>query len=173
MLYRVFIFITIGVLTGCGFSPLYGPQASGSQGLHSIKVRVIAEREGQILRNKLVHALTPYGQPRHPEYELDVTLDYGERDLGIAKDATTTRSQITLKATYILKDFRTGKVMYTDKVETMSDYNILKTSYYSNIVSEKTAREDLLNEVADSIKVALASFLEFQRSADENNPCTI
>lgn len=160
-------------MAACNFKPLYQSNSGGVNGLKDIKVRIIADREGQILSNKLRHALTPYGQPRHPKYELAVHLSYTDRDLGISKDATTTRSQIVLDTSYSLKDFRTGKIVYKDRLKSIADYNILKSSYYSNVVSEKSARKDLLNEVAESIKVSLASYLDYEMTLNENNPRTV
>lgn len=174
-MYRLFFIICVFLwLPSCGFKPLYGGGSSEeAKSLESIKIKIIGDRQGQILRNKLRHSLTPYGQPRHPKYELAVSLNYTDKGLGVAKDATTTRSQIILDVKFYLQDFRSGKTLYSDTIKSVADYNVLKTSYYSNVVSEKAAKEDLLNEVAESIKVSIASYLGYKKLSDEDSPRTV
>lgn len=162
------------VLTACDFKPLYGGISSHKgKGLGAIKINVVSEREGQILRNKLLHLLTPSGHPRYPKYELRISMQYQDRDLGIARDATTTLSQIVINVGYQLVDFRSGKVLYRDTIKTAGDYNVLKSSYYSNVVSEKSAREGMLEEVAESIKVSIASYLDYQETSYEDSASTV
>ncbi len=175
MLYKLFLSVFVFFwLSACGFRPLYGESSlEAAKSLESIKISIIGDREGQLLRNKLRHSLTPYGQPRHPKYELNISLSYTDKGLGIDKDATTTRNQIILDVHYYLKDFRSGKVLYQDSLKLVSDFNILKTSYYSNVISEKSAKEGLLKEAAESIKIGIASYMEHKKSSDEDCPSTV
>jgi LPS-assembly lipoprotein len=111
------------------------------------------------MRNGLLQKITPQGQPNNPLYVLSVSMNFSDRDLGIAKDATATRSEVTLSVTYTLTDYKTGKTLYEGKEVESTDYNILTNSYYSNIVSKNNAQEGSIEFMSNLIKLSLASYL--------------
>lgn len=75
----------LGLLSGCGFTPLYGDGRTGQtsaaisavEGASQIRILPIADRQGQILHNLLRDRLNPTGQPFDPRFELSVTLSTG------------------------------------------------------------------------------------------------
>jgi len=147
-------------LNGCTFRPLYGTYDNeASEHLASIKISNIEGRLGQTMRNGLLQKITPQGQPNNPLYVLSVSMNFSDRDLGIAKDATATRSEVTLSVTYTLTDYKTGKTLYEGKEVESTDYNILTNSYYSNIVSKNNAQEGSIEFMSNLIKLSLASYL--------------
>ncbi len=156
-------FVLSGILLSlnqCTLRPLYATQKTeSSEHLAYVKIANIEGRLGQIMRNSLLQKITPQGQPRNPLYILEVTLNFSDRDLGVAKDATATRSEVSLSANYTLKDYTTGKVLYTGKEVENTDYNILTSSYYSNIVSKNNAQEGVVEFMSNLIKLSLASYL--------------
>lgn len=157
----LFLFLT---LTQCHIAPLYSTHKDKQSvaALSRIKISTIEGRMGQIMHNLLLKHLTPQGQPLKPLYTLDIDMTYVDRDLGVSKDATTTRSDVTLTAHYILRDFETGKVIFKGKEIESTDYNMLTDSYYSNIVSKKNAQAGVAEHVAKLIKLSLATFLSSQ-----------
>lgn len=147
-------------LAGCGFRPLYSEQDDQTvERLALIRVGSIEGRMGQIMRNQLVQGLNPSGEPAHAAYDLTVTLGSSERDLGIGKDATTTRAETTVSAHYVLKDRKTGKVIFEGRESESTDYNLIVDSYYSNIVAKNNAQKGAVQSVASLIKLGLATRL--------------
>ena len=114
------------------------------------------------MRNALLQKISPGGEPERPRYTLDGD-EFHDRDLGVAKDATTTRSEITLTVDYKLRDNQSGKVVLKGKEQESADYNMLTHSYYSNVVSQDSTREGIIEMMSDLIKLGLASHLSKQR----------
>ena len=148
------------LLTQCNFKSLYGTNDTiAFEHLRRIKISNIEGRLGQMMRNALVQKITPQGYPENPLYTLDITMNFSDRDLGIAKDATATRAEVTLSVTYVLKDYKTGKELYKGQEVESADYNILTHSYYSNIVSKQNTQEGTIEFMSNLIKLSLASYL--------------
>src|SRR5471032_3284963 len=76
--------------TGCGFEPLMGQRNNLQVGdeLAQIRVEMIADRSGQILRNYLLDDLTPRGVQGRERYSLRVTLSEPRREVAISRDNT-------------------------------------------------------------------------------------
>lgn len=157
-----FLLVSVFLLGMCGFHPLCQKEDVVEK-FSKIKIRPIEGKLGQTFRNILLEKLTPRGVPQSPEYILEVSLTTSDRDLGIAKDATTTRSEVTVVVSYTLKEARTGKVLHTGKESESSDYDVLTDSYYSNIVSKEDTREGLVALIADLVHLSLASYLSSEK----------
>ncbi len=157
----------LGLLAGCGFRPLYkkGNEETLDQ-LSKIKIAIILDRHGQLLRNDLLMRLTPYGAPDVPLYELKVQMDYEKKELSLLKDSSTSRSQIVLRVNFDLSHLRTGKIMYRGSETLTADFNTLMFSPYANLVSEENAKNRLIDEVAQNMKVQLATFFTYDEKVD-------
>ena len=157
----------LSLLAGCGFQPLYKKGDGETLGqLSKIKIANIPDRHGQLLRNDLLTRLTPYGGPDVPLYELKVRMDYDKKELSLLKDSSTNRSQIILKVSFDLSHLRTGKFLYRGSETLTADFNTLMFSPYSNLVSEENAKNRLIDEVAQNIKVQLATFFTYDEKVD-------
>lgn len=157
---KFYSLIALFILSGCSFKPLYSSyEGEVVARLASIKINQIEGRLGQIMRNALLKGLTPFGEPKKPKYLLDVSLVFSDRDLGVAKDATATRSEVILSIQYVLKDAKTGRIIHKGSETESSDYNVLTTSYYSNIVAKNNAQEGSIDFMANLIKLSLSSYL--------------
>lgn len=151
-------------LGGCGFEPLYAPSSQKEviatpQGeLASIRINLIADRRGQLLRNHLISLLTPFGQPKKPLYNLEVTLKENSQALGILKDATFSKSQMTYTATFILKDAATHKILFEGVNWVVADYNVITNSEFATVVSAQNAQNRSMLQLAHQISRTLATF---------------
>lgn len=146
-------------LVACGFKPLYRHhQDDVIPELAHVKIATIPDRFGQKLRNQLVGLLTPYDHVPRPLYELSVGLKFATRDMAILKDTTTSRSEVTLWTTIALRDLQTGRVIYETTDMSSADFNLLLTSPYGATVSENGAKDRLITEAAQMIRLRLASF---------------
>lgn len=160
-------------LGGCGLRPLYGPPSSSKgqetsnseEALSAIRVNLIPDRKGQLLRNNLISLLTPKGQPRKPLYILKVTLDENTQALGILKDATFSRSQMTYTATFQLLEFSTKKPLFTNSTFVVSNYNVITANEFATIISAGDVQDRSLVLLAEQIMRELATYF-FTRSKE-------
>jgi len=147
-------------LSACGFQPLYGNSeqfgpVAGELAL--IDVGVIANRSGQLLRTFLIQRLNPDGRPANPAYTLEVGLDETIRNLGIQRDDTATRSNLTIVATYTLTSAADGQAVYLNTAQVVTSFNILDDQY-ATVVAERSAQEGALRELSDRIRTDLSLF---------------
>ena len=154
----VSIAVTLLSLSACGFQPLYSPGLQTTQDMADVKVAIISDREGQVLRNYLLDLLNPYGVPCRPIYTLETKLTTSAREVGVRRDATTSRKELIARAIIILKDNKSGKTLLTKSITAKNTYSAIETNYYTNVVTEEYAKEEALRDLAYRIQLALAEF---------------
>ena len=150
----------LATASACGFRPLYG-ERSGSvneAALAGVSVVPLRDRSGQLLYTHLTKGLHARGRARNPQWQLSIKLDRRVERLGIRKDETATRANLTFVARFQLRDLRTKKVAFQGRSVISSSYDILK-SRYGTIASEKTAVERATRLLAENIKARVAIFL--------------
>jgi len=160
---RILAILAAAPLAGCGFHPLYGGQTAGEYDpmLAAIKVAPIADREGQILELALRERLNPRGADVRQRYLLTVILGLNRVDLGIQRNATSTRSEISAFANYTL----TGAgAPVTGQTRTVAAFN-LQNDAWAATVAEKDAREHAIQDLADTIALQLALWARRQEAA--------
>jgi LPS-assembly lipoprotein len=148
-------------LSACGFRPLYevtDNQAMPPVGqMAEIRISPLPDRIGQQMHNLLRDRLNPAGQPLDPAYTLDIRLSESRTELGIRKDETATRVNLNLSAQFTLNSTQSGSRLFSDRVRTVSSYNIL-TSPFATGFAEDDARARALRELADAIQTRLGIF---------------
>ena len=151
-------------LSACGFQPLYGEKAGTHlSALSSIAISNIPDRDGQYLRNLLTDKLYQNARPENPLYLLSIApLKKDTTNLGMRKDATTTRAQTDVSAHFVLTDAKNGAVLLERDVRSTGAYNILD-SQFTTLVSEQSTSEHILEELSDNIVRELD--LYFRRAA--------
>ena len=148
---------------GCGFRPLYGTAGGDVPGsFAAIRVAVIPDRSGQILRNFLIQRLNPDGRPADPLYELRVTLTEREQRLAITQDDVAERNNLLVTASYSLRDVVAGTELFNDRSTAITSFAILLDEV-ATLSAEQDARERALRRLSDLIRLELA--LYFQRAA--------
>ena len=143
--------------TACGFQPLYGERTGGvpvRQAFGTISVASIPDRVGQLVRNQLIDALTPLGQPRDPAYVLAVTLTQAKEGVAFRSDEQATRVNVTLGARYALRKFGGGAIITQGSTRSVAAFNIVR-SEFANITAEADAQRRAARQVADSIALRL------------------
>ncbi len=152
------LFLSLG-LAGCGLRPVYGDGASSpaAAALNTVDISNIPDRSGQKLRNELIDRFYQDGRPADARYQLAVS---GPKEIvfgiGIAKDATSTRSQMRISTQIALTDNfnpRAGVLLHRTMTATVS-YNTLG-SQYTTLVTEEDARGQALRDLADQIVTQL------------------
>jgi LPS-assembly lipoprotein len=151
-------------LGGCGFEPLYGRfgDTSIADDLATIKVELIANRSGQILRNHLLDGLTPRGTPARPAYTLRVELfEPLPQDLGITRNESIVRYSYSTVARFRLLD-PAGAQMLVSDATSVSSYEVTG-SEFATVSGQLNARERVLEEISNEIKSQLAVWFRSRR----------
>lgn len=153
------------LLGACGLRPLYGTAGvgDGTNGasvgdmMAGVDVAVIADRSGQILRNRLISRMNSGGLPDAPAYRLNVTLRQSTTRLGILDDQVSTRTALNVIAIYTLRDLATDEVVIRDRAQARTAFNRVGDEF--NIVTaERDALERALGQLADEIQLRLAIY---------------
>lgn len=154
---RFLRFLTPGVvlflllLSGCGFTPMYGSSSSGHgarSAFGSIAIDNIPDHTGQYLRNRLVDRFQAAGTPSSPRYRLSLSpVQERKTELDITKTADTTRAQLHLSSKAVLRDGASGEILLTRTLSSTTSYNIL-SSQFTTRVSEDNARRNALDDMA-------------------------
>ena len=151
-----YVFILCLPLAGCGFQPLH---MADNQSNHyktavrsnNIEITNIPNRSGQYLRNILIDELMVDGYPENPRYKLKFSpLIENITQLGVRRDASSTRAQMRISTEMTLVDKHSGQVVLQRSLRATNSFNIL-ASQYSTRVSEQYARERALDEIAKQI----------------------
>ncbi len=150
-------------LAACGFRPLHSRDsetayATGDD-LAAILVYPLPDRSGQQMHNLLRDGLNPRGQPGNPRFGLRVTLSESTRDLGIRRDATATRANLTVVARFALEDYATRAVLFQAQSRSTNSYDILEDEF-ANSVSRQDALRRALREVSIQMKQRLAVYFK-------------
>ncbi|MGH6969754.1 MAG: LPS assembly lipoprotein LptE [Stellaceae bacterium] len=150
-------------LAGCGFHPLYGGHTAGEYDprLAAIKVTPIPDRQGQLLALALREKLNPRGVTTPTRYTLTVNLALVRTDLGIQRNATSTRSEINATANYSLSG---GGTSIAGSSRTVSAFN-LQDDAWAATVAENDARERAIQDLADAIYVQLSLWSQRRTAA--------
>jgi len=149
----------IGLLTGCGFQPLYGTSNGKDVPLQLQQIRVapIPDRIGQKLRNFLLDRLNPKGQPARPLYTLTVLPTISRTNLGIQRDETATRALMQVSASYTLSSVATGQALYSGSERSVNSFNIVDSDF-ATLSAEKDALDRAAREISDAIRIRIGIF---------------
>jgi len=144
---------------GCGFQPLYGQRGGQSVGdqMAATRIGVIEDRTGQQLRNALLAELQPNGLVGTTRYTLEVKLTESVSQLAVAKDETTSRASVEIRAGYALKRIEDGRVLFEGVSRAASSYNIV-TSNFATVAAEADARRRAVRVLGEDMKVQLGAF---------------
>jgi LPS-assembly lipoprotein len=159
-----FALVAAGVVSGCGWTPLYANRETGpgDVDLRAIRVAPITDRVGQRLELALRDSLNPSGVPTPQRYVLSTTLQTTLADLGIQSQGLASRGQVDVVATYTLKSIETGKMLLSNTVHVNDSFNIAANGY-ANVVAEDDARTRAVEELREEIIARLTMFMQRRR----------
>ena len=147
------------VLAGCGFHPMYAPGLAPQ--LATIYVEPMAERDGYELRNSLIDLLRSDGVQNGKRYRLTVRLNQTSRGVALQNDATITRYNDTLEASYVLTDMA-GDTVTTGSQTSLSAYNV-SDSPYSTLSAQRDSSKRAAQDIAQRIQTDLAAYFRQRR----------
>jgi LPS-assembly lipoprotein len=148
-------------LAACGFHPLYAEsrRVADDPALAAITVLPIADRIGQQLELSLREQFNPRGLSLEPRYKLSITLAVARADLGIQRDATATRGQVSVTASIVLADAKTAKVLYRGAVHSLSSFNVVNDAFSAQVAQDDSDTR-AMRDLADEIHTRVAIFLQ-------------
>lgn len=164
------VFVLFMSLSACGFSPVYGPRDDKGvpveRALGFVAIDSIPDRHGQFLRNHLIDRFYTKGRPAQPTTRLSVALEESEEDLGLRKDATASRRQISVEAAYTLKN-STGRTLFSGAAHSVVNTSSFEAQY-GTLAAQRDAYERALREVGEQIANRLS--LYFAEHAPDEIP---
>jgi LPS-assembly lipoprotein len=146
-------------LAGCGFRPLYGGRLEPQ--LASIYVEPLPERDGYELRNQLIDLLGSDGREAGKAYHLKLTLNQVSNGVTLQNDATITRYNDTITATYVLTDAKGSEVTRGSQTS-FSSFNV-SNSPYSTLAVQQDSDRRAADDLADRIRMDLGVFFNGRR----------
>lgn len=147
-------------LAACGFSPLYGQQSAAASpdvvdALRSVIIRPLPDRQGMKLRQVLREQMQPTGLVDRPAYDLEVHLTRRIEEVGVRRDATSSRANLVLSANFFLNEG--ANRVFRDSVQAIVSYNILDEQY-ATVASQADAENRAIRRVGEEIKTRLAVY---------------
>ncbi len=140
-------------LPACGFSPAYGPGATGSELRNSVLVTEPTTSETFLLVQRLEERL---GAPTLPRYDLSVNLTTTTAGLGIDPEGDTLRFNTIGTAGYVLVDRQTGAQLASGTVNSFTGFSA-SDSTVATLASQRDSVERLMVIIADQIVARLVS----------------
>jgi LPS-assembly lipoprotein len=142
-------------LAGCGFQPLYGDSRLAPQ-MASIYVDPIADSAGYEMRNSLIDLLGSDGETAGKAYRLTVTLADTSQGVALQNDATITRYNDTLNATYVLTDAK-GKELTRGTLTGLSSYNVAN-SPFATLAARQDSDKRAALDIAQRLRLDLGVY---------------
>jgi LPS-assembly lipoprotein len=149
-------------VSGCGFRPAYAPrdsQPGGSQAeLATIRVALIPERSGQLLRQEL-QARFDHGDAVAKRYELLVSFGVTEDIIGIQQDTTFTRLRMVGSGKWTLRSLDPAQtVVASGQARSLDGVNVIDQQYFEADLASETVTRRIATAVADQITLQLATY---------------
>ena len=148
---RTFLLLAAAALTGCGFTPAYGPQGGGARLLGTVQTDSPKTRDDFALTRRLSERLGPLETAR---YRLAYTVKTQALGQAITPSNATTRYSLTGTVDYTLHDIGTDAVLMAGKVASFTSWSATGT-----VVATDSAEEDahrrLMSMLADQIVTRL------------------
>ena len=149
-----------GLLSGCGFKPLYGVTDEGSHVADELSYVAIPERRDrlhQLIRNQLLSTMSPAGSQGGDRYRLEFIPQVDANNVVIEPDGDVSRRLYKLAVDYRLLDNRNDKVLHQGRTFSHLSYDRVR-SEFANIEAEKDISERASIQVADDIRTRLAAY---------------
>lgn len=166
---RLLLLGVAGTVAGCGFQPVYMPTASGRPGpaernLAAIKVNLIPERPGQLLRQALQERLGSDSGDVPVRYSLAVNFSISGEGIGIEPDNAATRLRLIGTAHWTLTAQAPPQAQITSgSARVMDGFNVLDQQYFAADLDNEAVQRRMASALADQIALQLAVF--FRRRA--------
>jgi LPS-assembly lipoprotein len=159
LLAPLFLLCAAALLSACGFEPLYGTTAVGSNvaaELSAIEIEEQDNRLGQLIRNDLLSSFAS-GEPEASRFRLQFTAVAGSQALIENDNEDTRRFRYRVNVNYRLIDEKTGNELNAGKTFSQVSFD-RTTSDFANVQAETNAMERAAREIGNDIRTRLAAY---------------
>lgn len=136
-----------GLLSACGFAPVYAPGSDGLALRGAIQVETPDTRADLELAQQIAARLAP---PQNPDYRLEVDQRVTVETVAISGTREITRYNLFGVADWALVDIATDQIVDEGRVDSFTSYNATGTTLAT------TAAED---DARNRLSVALANLI--------------
>jgi LPS-assembly lipoprotein len=138
--------------------------------LAAVRVGLITERQGQLMRRRLEEGLAPAGRGAvTAKYDLRVGIGYGLELQGFRRDGFPSRVRFSATATWLLFDLAAPPREITRGTERAFDaYDIPENQFFAADVARDTMERQLIEQLARQIVDSLA--MHFRRATQGPSP---
>lgn len=141
------VLILAAALTGCGFTPAYGPEG----GARPLQGRIGFAKPGSRRSYLFVQRMEErVGRANDPAYKMTYDIDTSKDGLGSTRDGKTTRYHVNGTVRYTLTDTATGKTVSRGTERNFTAYSATGTTA-STQTAERDATERLMTILADQV----------------------
>lgn len=155
---RLPICLMLLIVSGCGFQPMYGARYQNSLSA-GIAIEAPKDAAGQQFQQDLEDQLNPEGVPPRPKYRLNVQLTYASGAIGVARDGTVSRFNVTMNSSFVLTRISDNVVVERGDIHHVSSYNNQANQYFSTYVSERDSIKRGITELAGLYRQRIGALL--------------
>lgn len=144
------------LLSGCGFTPLYGEGAPATRMAGRVVVPPLEGEAGFAMHERLTGR---FGPAADPAYRLEVSLSLTRAGVALTRENVTTRFDVVGVAEYRLVPLAGGPAVASGVVRATTGFSAPESetaSAFASRVAEQDAEERLAIDLADRIVQRLA-----------------
>jgi len=160
LLKRAAVLVFLAALGGCGFEPLHGRVAGGSSTsveLAQVRIEIIRDRNGQVLRNFLLDRFSPRGVSRDPQWSLEVRVNESITSLGVQKTSEATRANLLMTGSFVLVPIDGEEEPLSGSIKAVSSFDIQRSDF-GTLSAEKDARTRALRQIAEDLTARISVY---------------
>lgn len=159
---KAFAIVSVLILAGCQFQPLYGNRTAISQsgsGLANVSVSQVNTRVAQQVRNHLIFLMHGNSSNAEKTHEARIRVSWVNKQLASIQGVRdSTSGNVTVTASYTLVDLATGKSVADGTRQSIASYD-RTGQVFANERAERDAQNRAAKEAAESLRLAIAADL--------------
>ncbi|WP_412565039.1 hypothetical protein [Thalassobius sp. MITS945101] len=141
----------VAALSGCGFTPVYGPAGDGHRLQDAVLAAEPKTRDDQQLLQQIEARI---GRSANPEFDLTYTFTVQEERVAVSANNITTRFNLIGQVDYALKETVTGITVTKGTAQHFTGYSSSGTTA-ATLAAERDARARLAVILGDQIVAQL------------------
>ena len=157
---RLLALAAIAALAACTVQPVYGPGPSGvssaSAILSHITIDPATDRVGQVVRDKLIFAVTGGGRGGDPLYQMHLTTSVSEAGLGLNHVDSAPTYAVTVTVTYEVSKIGSTEILVRSTSHGTASYDRVNQAF-ANVRAQLDAQDRAAAVAADDIRIRLAA----------------
>ena len=149
-------------LAGCGFHAVYGRTATGagaSADLAAIRVALLPDRSGQLLREALQERLERGGLGVAYRYDLRVAFALADQGIAIQRDTSVTRERLVGTADFTLIGNDPARpTLFGGTSRSVDGFDIVNQEFFNADLQRESVTRRIAEALADQISLQLAAY---------------